>query len=133
MSAGAMGVTFYLVQRLHDSPLLWLLALPVATVLLLELPFLRLLRRRLRHAGLREVLRQSVRLWGPPVLLIGCGLGLAVYPCSDRTTTDSSGELNGPDTRCERPEQSDVLLPMACPGTGARGPAPEVQVFEASK
>lgn len=115
MSVGVMGVAFYLVQRLHDSPLFWLLVLPVAALVVLELPFLRLLRRRLRHAGFRHVLRQSVRLWGLPVLLMGSGIALVVYPGSDRPVAGAGQGLNIPDTRCERPERSGVLLSVACP------------------
>lgn len=114
MSVGVMGVAFYLVQRLHNSPLFWLLALPVIALVVLELPFLRLLRRRLRHAGLRDVLRQSVRLWGLPVLLMGCGIALVVYPGGDRVEAGAGQGLDIPDTRCERPERSGVLLPVAC-------------------
>ncbi|MFZ5179097.1 hypothetical protein ACOY5X_22635 [Enterobacter kobei] len=118
MSVGVMGVAFYLVQRLHDAPLLWLLVLPVVALVVPGLPFWRLLRRRLRHAGGREVLRQSARLWGPPVLLMGCGVGLVMYPGSDRSVSGSGAGLNVPDTRCERPERSGVLLAVACPDAG---------------
>lgn len=114
MSAGVMGVAFYLAQRLHD----WLLVLPVAAVVLPELPFSRRLRRCLRHAGTQDVLRRSVRLWGPPVLLMGCGVVLAVWPEGDRALAGYRAELNGPGTRCERPERSGVLLSVACPDAG---------------
>lgn len=126
MSAGVMGMAFYLAQRLHDSPVFWLLMLPVAALLVPEFPFLRLLRRRLRYAGMRGGLKQSVRLWGPPVLLMGCGVALAVWPEGDRALAGYRAELNVPDTRCERPERSGVLLAVACPEAGATPGGPDV-------
>lgn len=66
--------------------------------------------------------RCSIRLWLIPVLLISAGVVLLLIPPGGgegrmaRGTAARYGESNGRDTRCDRPEQSGVVLTEACQG-----------------